>query len=391
MRPEPDRTNPEGPFGPPGPLRKPEHVPHRGGSAPSAHPEIHLFEPSGYAGVFQHACRLGQLLGRSGRRVVLHTGHEHEKVRVEGVDLCPCSWWPRERPAGARRSGAIAGRFVRHTLPHLHAAVPPGAVLHVQGIAAAGALTLLALSVGRFRDRRVVYSPHDTFSRRGRVDGALLRLALRVPHEVIVYSRADVEVLRRRGIEGHCSALVQLVPEVSDGERLAWRNAWRAGPDVSVVLFAGCIRPEKRLDVLIESARHWPADRRLAVVGEDRGGWAHCAELAKSYGVDVAARVGFLELAEFAAAISAADLVVLPYDKASQSGVLAVARRLGTPTAAANVGGLRELASQTFEAGDPHDLNRAVDAQLVRAVAPDPSLDEDRAVTVHLLAYGQPT
>jgi glycosyltransferase involved in cell wall biosynthesis len=260
----------------------------------------------------------------------------------------------------------------------------------VQGIAAAGALTLLALGVGRFRNRLVVYSPHDTFSRRGRADGALLRLALRVPHAVIVYSHADVEVLRRRGLEARCSPLVQLVPGFSDDERLAWRTAWQAGTDTSVVLFAGCIRPEKRLDVLIESARHWPANRRLAVVGEDRGGWTHCAELAKAHGVDVAARVGFLELARFAAAISAADLVVLPYDKASQSGVLAVARQLRTPTVAADVGGLRELASQTFEPGDPHDLNRAIDAQLARAVAPDPSLDEDLAVKVHLLAYGQP-
>ncbi|MER7519450.1 glycosyltransferase [Streptomyces sp. NPDC126499] len=368
MRPESAPTTPKGP--PP--------------------PEIHLFEPSGYAGVFQHACRLGELLGRSGRRVVLHTGHEHETVRLDGVELCPCSWWPRHRDGGARRSAAIAGRYVTRTLPHLHSAVPPGAVLHVEGIAAAGALTLLALGVARLRGRTAVYSPHDTFSRRGRVDGALLRLALRVPHALIVYSQADVEVLRRRGLHARRSPLVQLVPHASKEQRLAWRAAWGAGPDTSVVLFAGCIRPEKRLDVLIESARHWPANRRLAVVGEDRGGWARCAELARTYGVDVAARVDFLDLPEFAAAISAADLVVLPYDKASQSGVLAVARQLGTPTAAANVGGLRELASQTFAPGDPHDLNRAIDAQLASGTAPDPSLDENQAVTVHLLAYGQP-
>ncbi|MFI6439233.1 glycosyltransferase [Streptomyces sp. NPDC050759] len=319
--------------------------------------------------------------------MVLHTGHEHEDVRIEGVELCPCSWWPR-RGDGAHHSGAIARRFVSRTLPHLHTAVPRGAVLHVEGIAAAGALTLLALSVARLRDRQVIYSPHDTFSRRGRVDGALLRLALRVPHAIMVYSRADVEVLRRRGLDAYCSPLVQLVPEPSDDERLQWRDAWRAGSDVSVVLFAGCIRPEKRLDVLVEIARHWPRNRRLAVVGEDRGGWPHCAELAKTYGVDVAAHVEFIELARFAAAISAADLVVLPYDKASQSGVLAVARQLGTPTVAANVGGLRELASQTFEAGDAHDLNRAIDAQLACAVAPDPALDENLAVREHLLAYG---
>ena len=349
--------------------------------------EIHLFEPSGFAGVFQHCCRLGQLLDRRGLRVVLHTGHQHERVATGGVELCPCSWWPRDEPRSARRSALIAARFVTRTLPHLRRAVAPDAVLHVEGISAAGPLTLLALGSGRLARRRVVYSPHDTFSRRGGIDARLLRMALRVPHALIVHSEADVEVLRAAGLASHLSPLVQLVPSPAEGERQAWRTEWAAGDDVKVVLFAGCIRPEKRLDLLVSSARSWPRDRKLAVVGEDRGAWTEAARLAREQGVEIAARVEFVDLPEFTAALAAADVVVAPYERASQSGVLSVARQLGVATVAAGVGGLAELALRTFAPGDVDDLTRAIDAQLADDAASPLPLDEELALRAHLDAY----
>ena len=349
--------------------------------------EIHLFEPSGFAGVFQHACRLGQLLNGHGLRVVLHTGHQHEQVSPRGVELCPCSWWPRDEPRGARRSTSIASRFVTRTVPHLRSATGPGAVLHVQGISAAGPLTLLALASARMGSRRVVYSPHDTFSRRGRLDARLLRLALRVPHAIVVHSETDVGVLRAAGLAAHMSPLVQLVPTPTEAQRRRWRREWDAGEDVDVVLFAGCIRPEKRLDLLIRSARSWPRGRRLAVVGEDRGAWDECSRLAREQGVEVAARVEFVELQDFTAALAAADVVVAPHERASQSGVLAVAGQLGVATVAARVGGLGELAQRTFISGDVADLSRAIDAQLAAQTDPPRPPDEELALRVHLDAY----
>ncbi|MGZ4203260.1 MAG: glycosyltransferase family 4 protein, partial [Thermoleophilaceae bacterium] len=349
---------------------------------------VHLFEPSGYAGVFQHTCRLAELLAEAGHRVVLHTGHEHERLHPKRVEVCRCSWWPRDGARGPRRSVQIGGRLVTRTLPHLWRACQPGAVLHVQGIAAGGPLTALTLAVGRLRGLRTVYSPHDAFSRRGTLDGAILRLAARLPHAVVVHSQADVEELGRRGIAAWKSPLVQVVPEAGADSRRRWREAWRATNGEQVVLFAGWIRPEKRLDLLIECARSWPPERRLAVVGVDRGAWPACEALARSYGLDVSVRLGFLPLEEFTAALSAADLVVAPHQVASQSGVLEVARQLGVPTVAANVGGLSEIASRSFAVNDPVSLNRAIDAQLSNGERPAPVLDEEGALDAHLGAYG---
>lgn len=354
-------------------------------------PEVHLFEPSGYAGVFQHTCQLAKGLSRRGCRVVLHTGHEHEEVDVEGVVICPCSWWPRSDSSGRRkalRQAVIARRLMQRSLPHLVNSVPRGAVLHLQGIAAGGALNLLTLNVMRGARRRVVYSPHDLFSRRGGADGVLLGLALRVPHAIIAHSRADEGRLRALNSVVHYSPLIQLVPQPSDEERQSWRREWRVNGVEKVVLFAGFIRPEKRLDVLVEGARRWPTGRRLAVVGPDRGGWERCGQLAEQYHLDIATRLEFVDLAMFTAAIAAADVVVVPSERASQSGVLAVARQLRTPTVAADVGGMAELASRTFAAGNVDDLNRAINAELTSGHNRDQPPDErDQAVCIHLRAY----
>jgi glycosyltransferase involved in cell wall biosynthesis len=282
----------------------------------------------------------------------------------------------------------IAARFAFRTLPHLRLATRRGSVLHVQGIAGGGGLTLFTLVSARLAGRRVVYSPHDTFSRRGRFDAWLLRLALRVPHAVLVHSRADVEALRAARIPALYSPLVQLVPPPAEFRRRRWRKEWGAQAGGEVVLFAGCIRPEKRLDLLIESARSWPPSRRLAVLGEDRGAWEDCALLAERRGVNVAARVQFVELEEFTAALTAADVVVAPHDKAAQSGVLSLACQLGVPTVAASVGGLGELATRTFAPGDAGGLTLAIDAALAGSEVAE-TVDEDLALETHLRAYAQ--
>jgi glycosyltransferase involved in cell wall biosynthesis len=357
--------------------------------------EIHYFEPTGYGGVFQHTCRIAACLSQTGRRVVLHTGHQHENVALEGVDICACSWWPRSIDRSSIRNLArrflIATRLLAHTLPHLLKSMPPKSILHVQGIAPTGGVNWVIMSAVRLAGHRLVYSPHDTFSRRGAIGGAienmLLRLAYQPAQAVIVFSQVDKQRLAAVGSRVHLSPLIQLVPRPSTEKKLGWRREWRAEGLDQVALVAGFIRPERRLDLVIESARHWPKGRRLAVVGPDWGDWSRCSNIAQSYNVDIVARVEFVELEPFAAAIAAADLVVVPTDVASQSGVLALARELGTPTIAADVGGLSELASRTFVAGDVADLTRAIQAEFDEPSAVNPIAIEKDAVEIHLHAY----
>lgn len=357
--------------------------------------EVHIFEPTGYSGVFQHACQLARnLSARGDLRVVLHTAHQHEKVSHDGIEICRCSWWPRTTKRGSIRTklkqAAIAVRLVSVTLPHLLRSTSPGSVLHLQGVGASGGLNLLIMGAARLRRCRVVYSPHDTFSRRGSIDGKLLQMAYQPAHAIIVYSHYDQERLRAFGSRVHFSPLIQWIPQPSSEQVLSWRREWHTDrPGNVVVLCAGFIRPDRRLDLLIESARSWPGGRHLAVVGADRGGWAQCARLAEAYNVRIASRIDFVELDEFAAAIAAADLVVVPSEQASQSGVLALARQLGTPAVAADVGGMAELASRTFSPGNVDELTAAIQAELDSPSVVDPLPEDGHAVDSHLRAYGR--
>lgn len=349
---------------------------------------VHLFEPTGSGGIFQHTCALGEILATAGHDVTLHTAAQHEDATVAGVRVCRCGWWPRDRP-GRVRNVRIAARLLTRTLPHLHRTVPPSTVLHVEGGVASGVLTAITLAVANHRRCAVVYSPHNTFSRRGPVDKALLRLCLSFAQSAVAYSQIDVATLRSRGMSATLSPLVQLVPRPTPEQIAEWRAAWDAGPEDEVVLFAGAVRPDKRLGLLVEAARAWPAHRRLAVVGQDRGALAPCRRLARELGVELHVHDAFVPLEQFTAAIAAADLVVAPYERASQSGVLSVSSQLGTPTVAAQVGGLGELADRTFPPGDVGALAQAIEEQLALHERHPHSSDDAAALAAHRAAYAR--
>lgn len=351
-------------------------------------PRVHIFEPTGFGGIFQHSCALAKLLTADGLDVVLHTSAQHEAADMQGFRACRCTWWPRQGTSTPARKAAIAGRYMTAGLAHLDRAAAEGDVIHVQGGQASGLMTSATLALAKRRRRRVVYSPHNNFSRGGAVDAAFQRLSLSLADVVVGYSEADVAELSSMGADAHLSPLIQLVPQPSDHAKDSWRVAWDAGDEDDVVLFAGQVRPDKRLDVLIESAASWPDGRRLAVVGEDRGAWEECADLADDHNVDIAAEIGFVSLDDFTAAIAAADVLVAPYERASQSGVLSIARQLGVRTVASDVGGLGELAERTFAPNHVEGLTAAIDAELGAGELLPTGLDEELALQAHRSAYG---
>ena len=104
----------------------------------------------------------------------------------------------------------------------------------------------------------------------------------------------------------------------------------------------GLIRPYKGVDVLLEA---WPAVRErvpaatLLVAGRPMMDIA--ALPVDQPGVVFLPR--FLSDAELAAALRRADLVVLPYRRIDNSGVLAAALAFGAPLVMSDVGGFGEL------------------------------------------------
>jgi glycosyltransferase involved in cell wall biosynthesis len=342
---------------------------------------VDLVELDGRGGPYQHTVAVADALQRSGVNVRLHTATDAELEPTEPVTLCRCMDWLRDTRHGRRT--LVAGRFLAVTLPHL---LRGRGVLHLQG-PFKPALLAVALGAARLRGRRVVFSPHNTFSRRGgRVDARLVRLCTRLAHASIVFSHADAAAVTSWGATPVESPLLMFVAAVDPARVDAWRADWGAAP---VALFAGQVRPDKRLDVVIEASSRWTQPRRLAIVGKDLGDAERCRRLADRLGADPAWSLGYLSLADFTAAVSAADVIVCPYTRASQSGILALAAQLGIPSIASDVGGLRELATAVVPRDvDAAQLARAVD-ELLASPPPRNGRDPvDATVSAHRRAYG---
>jgi glycosyltransferase involved in cell wall biosynthesis len=346
----------------------------------------HIVEAGGRGGVYQHAVAVANALAARGVPVVLHTAGDAELTPSAGVRVCRCVRWFRNVRPGLLRPPLIGLAYVLGTLPHLARAVRAGDVYHFQG-EFKSVLTTLGLMLQRaLPRRRVVQSRHNTFSRHGgRLDRALMRRDARLCHATIVFTESDERRVRSWGGRPVRSPLAQYVPPVAAAARERWRERW--GGAGTVLLFAGQVRADKRLDLLLEAAATLPEPPRVAVVGEDLGEAERCRARAERLGVDVRWTLDYVPLEDFAAAIEAADVVVCPYDRASQSGVLAISRAVGTVTVATDVGGLSELAGVTVPPGDAGLLAAGVRRALALRDRADPPLDEQVAVA-HLRAYG---
>jgi glycosyltransferase involved in cell wall biosynthesis len=118
------------------------------------------------------------------------------------------------------------------------------------------------------------------------------------------------------------------------------------GVDGDVALFFGYVRHYKGLDTLLEA---WPRVRArrpvtLIVAGEFYEDPEPYRRLARTAGGEPGVRLleRYLPDAEVEAVFKAADVVVLPYRSATQSGVTHVAYALGVPVIVTDVGGLGE-------------------------------------------------
>jgi len=114
--------------------------------------------------------------------------------------------------------------------------------------------------------------------------------------------------------------------------------------DEPILLFFGLVRPYKGLADLLQALSRVRAELpvRLLVAGEFWEDDTVYRKLVHDLGLDdvVIFYNAYVPDEEVPAFFAAADVVVLPYRQASQSGVVALAQALGRPVIATHVGGL---------------------------------------------------
>ena len=115
-------------------------------------------------------------------------------------------------------------------------------------------------------------------------------------------------------------------------------------PFKKTILFFGFIRTYKGLDVLLEAFDGLDEDYQLIIAGEVYGDFKVYDDLIqKSKNKhNIHLFTDYIEDAKVTIYFSAADVCVLPYKSATQSGITAIAYHFDLPIIATDVGGLKE-------------------------------------------------
>jgi glycosyltransferase involved in cell wall biosynthesis len=204
---------------------------------------------------------------------------------------------------------------------------------------------------------RVVYTAHDVQPLPGSTwSSAGFAELHRLVDAVIVHAEEG----RRRLINDHgvVASRVHVVPMGGPGayapEPLPRDEARRRlglQPDAPYLLFFGLIKKHKGLDVLLNALALAVRDRpdlRLLVAGEPMGSWRPYAQQIARLGLgrSVDLHLGYVPSEMMPVYFGASDVVVLPYRKIFQSGVVLAAYGLERPVVATRVGGLPELVQE---------------------------------------------
>ncbi len=110
------------------------------------------------------------------------------------------------------------------------------------------------------------------------------------------------------------------------------------------ILFFGLIRDYKGLDILLEAFAGLPEDYRLIVAGEPYGSFDKYQKIMDGIGGKERIRLflRYIKDSEVSTFFSAADVVVLPYRSATQSGISSVSYHFEVPMIVTDTGGLKE-------------------------------------------------
>lgn len=192
--------------------------------------------------------------------------------------------------------------------------------------------------------------PHE----RRFMDGLLTRYALSSGDAFLVMTRAVEADLRRYRPDAPAAVVPHPVfdhfgrsVDRDEARRaLASRGIALASGGRPLLLFFGIVRPYKGLDVLLRAMPRIVRETGagLVVAGEFYSGRDEAVRLVADLRLeaDVAILDGYVPHDDVAIHMCAADVVVLPYRSATQSGIVQVAYQFDRPVIVTDVGGLAE-------------------------------------------------
>jgi glycosyltransferase involved in cell wall biosynthesis len=314
---------------------------------------VHVVDPSAFTPPYDHA--LCRSLAARGARVELYTCRFQAEV-APAVGYARHEFFYRGSRAVRRTRPRQLMKLAEHVPDMLRyrRAARAADVVHFQWLTVPHVDARLLP-----RGRPLVLTAHDILSREPRPGQHRAESRMYRHFDAVI---AHSEHGRERLVDelGVDPDRVHVIPHgalvhLTEGQEIA--PAFKT--ELPVVLFFGLLRPYKGIDVLLEAWRGIEG-AELWIVGKPLD--ASALTSAAPAGVRFDAR--FVAEAEMRGYFRRADLVVLPYREADQSGVLFTALAFAKPLLVSDVGGLAELAgsgaARTVPAGDAEALRAAL-------------------------------
>jgi glycosyltransferase involved in cell wall biosynthesis len=320
----------------------------------STEPELSvaIIEPvAGHGGMHCYDFGLCRGLLSAGCRVSLYTCDETPNPCIPGLGFYPFY----QHIYGSRTRWLRGLFFLRSTLRSIRHIVNSGAALcHFHSFD--NPITDLAIiAVARLFTKSVVLTVHDVDSlargRAGRV--RVVRWTYRLADRVIAHNRVSANELESIGVRpckiaiiphGHYLESMREMPSMANA-----RCAMAIDPSAKVVLFFGQIKHSKGLDLLIEAlpqlAHQFPEIVLLIAGRPWKTNFARYDGLIDRMNVreHCHLRIRYIPDEDVAELYAAADLVVLPYRRIYQSGVLLMAMTYERPVVVSDLPGMCEI------------------------------------------------
>ena len=223
------------------------------------------------------------------------------------------------------------------------------------------------------RKKRLIFICHNVFPHeRFPLDQKLTRMVLKQGDGFVLHSQTEAKDLL--SIKPDATYKVQVHPtynafKLENMSKEHARELLGLRTEEKVLLFFGYVRPYKGLQYLIEALPQIDKrlqDVKLMIVGDFGEDQETYLNLIQTCGVKdtVLIKDGYTPDKEVEKYFAASDLVVLPYESATQSGIVQIAYGFTKPVIVTNVGGLPEVVTdnQTGYIVEPKDVNGLAEA-----------------------------
>lgn len=193
-------------------------------------------------------------------------------------------------------------------------------------------------------------NPHEKFP----FARTLNKYYLKQNHVFIAMSNVVLKELIKIHPQAHCVLVPHPLYE-NFGEKIEKskaRELLQIERNRKVLLFFGFIRDYKGLDLLLQALSVLPEEYCLVIAGEAYVSFEKYQDIIENLnlGARVKLFVRYISDTEVPLFFSAADVCVLPYKSATQSGIIGIAYHFDLPVIATDVGGLAEMV-EPYNAG----------------------------------------